>query len=144
MAFSSNILLALVLVSIGSSTISSAQSNNVTLAGVVTCPDASLSAVGTYRVIPQAKVDVVCPVLFFPRVAKSTMTNFVGVYSFSFGPSEILFSNPELCYLNVTLPVNSCKLDPPGGAIRFPIIGIRSFFGMVMAYIPGAPRYVAA
>ncbi|KAL8043490.1 hypothetical protein ABFX02_09G123500 [Erythranthe guttata] len=115
---------------------------NVTLAGVITCPNDSLATLRIFRIIPEAKVDVVCGILFFQRTVKSTTTNLIGVYSFSFSFSDILLNNPELCYLNVTLPSNSCTFDPPGGAIRFPIVGIRSVLGTVSAYIPGAPSYL--
>ncbi|KAL6585225.1 hypothetical protein OROMI_004514 [Orobanche minor] len=144
MPFSSNIPLVIALIAIGSFTLSSAQFDNITLIGVVYCPNTSLSDVRTYRLIPQAKVDVVCPVFFSPRVTKSTTTNLVGVYTFSFSPSDILFGNPEFCYLNITLPANSCKFDPPGGAIRYPILAARSFFGRVLTYSPGVPSYDAA
>ncbi|KAI3455655.1 hypothetical protein Pfo_012318 [Paulownia fortunei] len=144
MGFPSTLLL-IALLSIGF-TVSSAQGafNNVTLAGVVTCNNASVAAVKTYRVIPQARVDVVCGILFFQRVTKSTTTNFAGIYSFSFSPVDILFNNPELCNLNVTIPPNSCNFDPPGGALRFPIIAIRSAVGVVIDYVPGAASYVPA
>ncbi|GFP99510.1 hypothetical protein PHJA_002095100 [Phtheirospermum japonicum] len=146
MVFSSNIFLVITFLSIASLTLCSAQirNTNVTLAGVITCPNTSLSSAGTFRVIPQAQVDVVCTSFFIPRVTKSAKTNFVGVYSLSFSQSDILFNNPELCYLNVTLPMNSCTFSPPGGAIRFPILAIRSPFGVVTYYFPGAPTYVRA
>ncbi|KAL7126360.1 hypothetical protein ABFS83_14G181100 [Erythranthe nasuta] len=143
-------LLLVSLVSIGF-TESSAQGdvhvslfNNITMAGVITCPNASLANVKTFSTIPEAKVDVVCKFLFLKRVMKSTTANNEGVYSFSFSMSDILLNKLNLCYLNVTIPPNSCTFRPPGGAIRFPIVGIKSDSGKVIAYIPGAPSYVPA
>ncbi|GFP82194.1 hypothetical protein PHJA_000362700 [Phtheirospermum japonicum] len=143
MVFSSNIFLVITLLSIASLTLSSAQiqRTNATLAGVITCPNTSLSTAGTFRAIPQAQVDVVCPSFFISRVMKSTKTNFAGVYSLSFSQTDILLNNPELCYLNVTLPMNSCTFSTTGEAIRFPILSV---FGVAFDYFPGAPTYVRA
>ncbi|PIN09561.1 hypothetical protein CDL12_17862 [Handroanthus impetiginosus] len=72
------------------------------------------------------------------------MTNIAGVFIISFTPAEILFNNPELCHLRVTLPPGSCPFYPPRGTLRYPIIGIRSGSGIgpVIFYIPGAPTFV--
>ncbi|KAG8380197.1 hypothetical protein BUALT_Bualt07G0168400 [Buddleja alternifolia] len=109
---------------------------------VITCANTSLSTVRTFPVIPQAKVDVVCGFLFFPSVTKSVTTNSAGIYSISFNTADVLFNNPNACYLNVNLPAYSCTFDPLGGALRFPIVTIRSDLGVVTAFVHGAMSYV--
>ncbi len=143
MAYPSTLLL-ITLLSIGF-TVSSAQFPvvDVPLAGVITCTNTSLAAVGTSRVVPQARVDVVCGLS--QSVLRSTTTNSQGLYTFFFNRVGIpLLYNPEQCLLRVVLPPGSCVFVPPGVSITFPIIAIRSILGVLSAYIPGAPTYVVA
>ncbi|KAK4437325.1 hypothetical protein Salat_0066400 [Sesamum alatum] len=113
-------LLFIALLSIGF-TVSLAQLPlfDISLAGTISCPNASLATVGTFRVIPQATVDVVCGLSRIP-----------------------LLFNPELCQLRVILPVGSCVFVPPGGSIILPITAIKDRLNIVSTYIPGAPTYV--
>ncbi|XP_057792883.1 uncharacterized protein LOC131009512 [Salvia miltiorrhiza] len=115
---------------------------NVVLAGIVTCTNTSIANARTYAVIPQAKVEFVCGIWILERVIKSTTTSNAGIYTFAFGPKDILLNNPELCHLRVTFPSSSCSLDPPGGVLRFPIIGIRSSSSLLTEYIAGSPSYL--
>lgn len=112
------------------------------LAGVITCANTSISEARTYAIVPRAKVEFVCGILVFERVVKSTTTSNAGIYTFSFSPTDILLTNPEICHLRVTFPPSSCTFDPPGGTLTFPIIGIRSSSGSLVQYIPGAPSYL--
>lgn len=112
------------------------------LAGTITCINTSIATARIYAIVPQAKVEFVCGILFFQRVVKSTTTNYAGIYTFAFSISDILLSNPEFCHLRVTFPPSSCTFDPPGGTLRFPIIGVRSSSGSLIQYIPGAPSYL--
>ncbi|KAH6793293.1 hypothetical protein C2S52_003770 [Perilla frutescens var. hirtella] len=117
--------------------------SNVSLAGIVTCINASIVSVKTYPVIPGAQVDVVCGIPFIEKVMKSTTTNLAGIYSFSFNMADMILLNvPDLCHLNVAIPANSCLFDPSGGLLKFPIIGIRSSLGMLIDFIAGAPTYL--
>lgn len=143
MAFPST-LLFISLLSLAHSKASSGQPiSGVTLAGIVTCINASIATARTYPVIPGARVDVVCGILFLAKVIKSSTTNLAGIYSFSFNVTDMLLLNvPEMCYLNVTLPDNLCMLNPSGGFLKFPIIGMRSGLGLVNEFIPGSPRYL--
>ncbi|KAK4428484.1 hypothetical protein Salat_1148000 [Sesamum alatum] len=114
---------------------------DVSLAGVITCPNMSLETVGTFCVIPQATVDVVCGLS--QSVIRSTTTNSAGIFSFFFNRARIqLLLNPKLCQLRIILPVGSCVFVPPGGSIRSSIIAIRVSLNIVSAYIPGPPTYV--
>ncbi|KAL0415016.1 UNVERIFIED_CONTAM: hypothetical protein Slati_3333500 [Sesamum latifolium] len=114
---------------------------DIPLAGVVTCPNTSLATVGTYRVVPQARVDVVCGLSQI--VLQSTTTNTQGIYTFFFDLVKIpLLYNPDQCLLRVILPPGSCVFVPPGGSITFPIIAIKNILGILSTYIPGAPTYV--
>ncbi|XP_057792896.1 uncharacterized protein LOC131009518 [Salvia miltiorrhiza] len=116
--------------------------SNVTLAGIVTCINASIAAVKTYPLIPEARVDVVCGVVFLEKVIKSTNTNLAGIYSFSFDAADMaLLSVPELCHLKVTMLASSCVFDPSGGFLKLPIVGMRSALGMLTDLLPGAPTY---
>ncbi|KAL2243168.1 UNVERIFIED_CONTAM: hypothetical protein Sindi_0434800 [Sesamum indicum] len=143
MAYPSTLLL-ITLLSIGF-TVSSAQVSvlDVPLAGVITCANTSLAAVRTFRVVPQARVDVVCGLS--QTVVRSTTTNSQGIYTFFFDRvrTPLLF-NPEQCILRVVLPLGSCVFVPPGVSITFPIIAIRNLLGILLSYIPGAPTYVVA
>ncbi|KAL2243167.1 UNVERIFIED_CONTAM: hypothetical protein Sindi_0434700 [Sesamum indicum] len=139
MAFPSTLLL-ITLLSIGF-TVSSAV--DVPLAGVISCTNTSLAAVGTFPVVPQARVDVVCGLS--QTVLRSTTTNSRGIYTFFFELVKIpLLYNPEQCLLKVTLPPGSCVFVPLGSVITFPIIAIRDIVGIVSEYIPGAPTLVLA
>lgn len=137
-------LLFISLLSLAHSQASSGQPGiSVTLAGVVTCINASIATARTYPVIPEARVDVVCGILYLEKVIQSSTTNLAGIYSFSFNVTDMFLLNvPELCYLNVTLPDNLCMLNPSGGFLKFPIIGMRSGLGLVNELIPGPPRYL--
>ncbi|GER28362.1 pollen Ole e 1 allergen and extensin family protein [Striga asiatica] len=117
--------------------LSSAQYSLPTLAGVIYCQNASLSEVPRFRVIPRAKVEVLCNDFFQPRVVKSATTDNRGLYSFNLGRSL------EDCFIEVMLPDGSCTFNPPGGVIQFPIIPIKSTSGQVVDYIPGTPIYLA-
>lgn len=143
MAFHSTFLLITLLALALSQASSQELNSNATLAGIVTCINASIATVRTYPLIPEARVDVVCSVLFLEKVIKSTNTNLAGIYSFSFNAADmLLLSVPELCYLKVTMPANSCVFDPSGGFLKLPVVGIRSALGMVTQFVPGAPSYL--
>ncbi|KAK4427425.1 hypothetical protein Salat_1511800 [Sesamum alatum] len=136
-------LLLITLLSIGF-TVSYAQGDlaGFAVGGVIFCPNTSLAAVGTYRVVPQATVDVVCG--RSQSVVRSTTTNSAGIFSFFFNRVETLLFNLEECQIRVILPPGSCVFVPPGGSIRYTIISIRNRLGIVNAYILGAPTYVLA
>ncbi|KAG6384548.1 hypothetical protein SASPL_155627 [Salvia splendens] len=86
---------------------------NATLAGIVTCINASIATVKTYPLVPDAR-----------------------------GSDTALLSVPEMCYLKIAMPENSCVFDPSGGFVKLPIVvGLRSGLGMVTYFIPGAPSY---
>ncbi|KAG6428821.1 hypothetical protein SASPL_106858 [Salvia splendens] len=112
------------------------------LAGVLTCTNTSIASAGTYAVIPQTKVEFVCGILIFERVVRSTTTSSLGIYTFTFGARDILLNIPEFCHLKATFASSSCSLDPSGGVLRFPIVGIRSSSGTLIEYIPGSPSYL--
>ncbi|KAG6425795.1 hypothetical protein SASPL_109999 [Salvia splendens] len=143
MAFPSSFLLITLLSLALSQASSQALYSNATLAGIVTCINASIAAVKTYPLVPDARVDVVCGVLFVEKVIKTAHTNLEGVYSFSFNVADTaLLSVPQMCYLKVAMPDNSCVFDPSGGFVKLPIVvGLRSGLGMVTYFIPGAPSY---
>ncbi|KAG6425794.1 hypothetical protein SASPL_109998 [Salvia splendens] len=141
MAFLSFLLIALLSLGFTQSPAQTVEINLV-LAGVLTCTNTSIASAGTYAVIPQAKVEFVCGIWIFERVVKSTTTSSLGIYTFSFGARDILLNNPELCYLKATFPSSSCSLDPSGGVLRFPIVGIRSSSGILTEYVPGSPSYL--
>ncbi|KAL1551788.1 hypothetical protein AAHA92_19588 [Salvia divinorum] len=143
MAFPSSFLLIALLSLALSQASSQALDINATLAGIVTCINASIATVKTYPLVPDARVDVVCGVLFVEKVIKSTNTDREGIYSFSFNAADTaLLSVPQMCYLKVAMPGNSCVFDPSGGFVKLPIVvGFRSAIGMVAYFIPGAPSY---
>ncbi|GER28363.1 pollen Ole e 1 allergen and extensin family protein [Striga asiatica] len=140
----SNILLLTTLVSIALSGITlSALQYDVTLSGVATCPNSSLSVAHTYSVISRAQVEVVCPNSYIGNVLlKNTTTDNEGVYSFTFSVVEIHTNKLQLCYINVSLPMDgSCTFVPPGGAILYPILAVETLLRTVLVYSPGAPTY---
>lgn len=141
MGFPSLLLIALLSLQLSQSAAQTVEVSMV-LAGLVTCTNTSISDAISYAVIPQAKVAVVCGIFLFERVVKSTTASYFGIYTFSFSPTDILLTNPEFCHLRVTFPASSCTFDPPGGVLRFPIVGIRSSSGSLIEYIPGVPTYL--
>ncbi|CAA3027247.1 Hypothetical predicted protein [Olea europaea subsp. europaea] len=94
------------------------------LGGVLTCTNTSIVVAETYNVIPQAKVDVVCGAggTSLPTVIKSTQTDTTGLYTFLFTSLDTISIDSGKCYLNVTLPPNSCILNIPTGFLKIPVV----------------------
>ncbi|CAI9779938.1 unnamed protein product [Fraxinus pennsylvanica] len=149
MAFSSTTLLIITLFSI-SATIPLANADLLgggILGGVLTCTNTSIAVAGTYSVIPQAKVDVVCGAggTSLPTVIKSTQTDTAGVYTFLFTSLDTILNDPGKCYLNVTLPPNSCILNIPTGVLRIPVVvlsTVDALLGKFLVLVPGALSWV--
>ncbi|KAL2534199.1 Uncharacterized protein Adt_07550 [Abeliophyllum distichum] len=146
MAFPSTFFLITTLLSIAF-TASSAQlllSGGV-LGGVITCTNTSLAIAGTYNVIPQAKVDLLCGSGSASQVIKSTVTNTTGVYYFLFTSVDTILNDPGKCFLLVTLPPNSCIFNIPNGVLRIPIVvlgTVDALVGKLLILVPGALSYV--
>ncbi|KAL2555172.1 uncharacterized protein Fot_08791 [Forsythia ovata] len=146
MAFPSTFFLMTTLLSIAF-TASSAQlllSGGI-LGGVITCTNTSLAIAGTYNVIPQAKVDLVCGSGSVSQVIKSTVTNTAGVYYFLFTSVDTILNDPGKCFLLVTLPTNSCIFNIPSGVLRIPIVvlsTVDALVGKLLILVPGALSYV--
>ncbi|KAL2555043.1 uncharacterized protein Fot_08662 [Forsythia ovata] len=146
MAFPSTFFLMTTLLSIAF-TASSAQlllSGGI-LGGVITCTNTSLAIAGTYNVIPQAKVDLVCGSGSVSQVIKSTVTNTAGVYYFLFTSVDTILNDPGKCFLLVTLPTNSCIFNIPNGVLRIPIVvlsTVDALVGKLLILVPGALSYV--
>ncbi|KAL2555173.1 uncharacterized protein Fot_08792 [Forsythia ovata] len=149
MAFSSTTLVIITLFSIISATVplANATLGGGILGGVLTCTNTSIDVAGTYKVIPQTKVDVVCGVggTSLPTVIKSTQTDTAGVYTFLFTSLDTILNDPGKCYLNVTLPPNSCILNIPTGVLRIPVVvlsTVDALLGKLLVLVPGALSWV--
>ncbi|CAA3020263.1 Hypothetical predicted protein [Olea europaea subsp. europaea] len=146
MAFPSTYLLMTTLLSIAFA-LSSAQlllSGGI-LGGVITCTNTSVAIAGTYDVIPQAKVDLVCGSGSVSQVVKSTVTNTAGVYTFIFTSLDTILNDPGKCFLLVTLPINSCIFNIPNGVLRIPIVvlgTVDALVGHLLVLAHGPLSYV--
>ncbi|KAI3455654.1 hypothetical protein Pfo_012317, partial [Paulownia fortunei] len=117
------------------------------LGGVITCTNTSVAMAGTYNVIPQAKVDLVCGAggTSLPAVIKSTQTNTAGLYTFLISSADAILLDGGNCYLNVTIPPNSCVFNVPTGVLRIPVVvlaTIDALVGKVLVLVPGAVSYL--
>ncbi|CAI9779937.1 unnamed protein product [Fraxinus pennsylvanica] len=115
------------------------------LGGVITCTNTSVAVAGTYNVIPQAKVDLVCGSGSVTQIVKSTVTNTAGVYYFVFTSLDTILNDPGKCFLLVTLPTNTCIFNIPNGVLRIPIVvlsTVDALVGKLLILVPGALSYV--
>lgn len=115
------------------------------LAGTVECSNTSLSQAGTYTAISNAPVDVVCGDGSASSVIKSGVTNLEGAYFFLFTTADTLISDPNKCYVKVTIPQKSCMFNIPNGFLRYPLVVFRivdAILGTVICLVPGVPTYV--
>ncbi|KAK6124698.1 hypothetical protein DH2020_041553 [Rehmannia glutinosa] len=116
MAFPWILLITLLSVSTTATVASAALLVGGVLGGVITCTNTSVALAGTYNVIPQAKVDLVYTVLL----------------------------DGGNCYLNVTVPPNSCVFNVPTGVLRIPVVvlsTIDALVGKLLVLVPGAVSY---
>ncbi|CAK9144643.1 unnamed protein product [Ilex paraguariensis] len=77
--------------------------------GTIVCANTSLSTPGTFNVIPQAPVDLVCG----NATLQSTQTSLTGVYVFAFNIPNTLIFDPNTCELHVTILANTCTFPSP-------------------------------
>ncbi|PIN21261.1 hypothetical protein CDL12_06051 [Handroanthus impetiginosus] len=115
------------------------------LGGFLTCTNTSVSIAGTYPVIPQARVDLVCGSGSLARVIQSAVTNTAGVYSFVLTTLDTVLNDPGSCYLRATVPSTSCNFNVPTGVLRIPIVVLRvvdALVGKLLILVPWALSYV--
>lgn len=101
----------------------------------MSCTNASVA------VIPNATVDFVCGTSIV-EVIQSTQTNITGIYNFVISSLDAILLNGGKCYLNVTLPPNSCILNLPTsiGVLRIPwfvLSAIDTLVGKILVLVPG-------
>lgn len=139
-----HLLLTLLFVSV---TVPMAQSSVVggVLGGTLLCTNTSLANVGTYPVIANARVDVVCGQGSLARVIRSSQTNLAGIYYFTFTLVDTILNDPSSCYLNVTIPPNSCIFNVPTGILRIPLgvlSTIDALLGSILVLVPGTLSFL--
>ncbi|KAL7100265.1 hypothetical protein ACP275_09G136800 [Erythranthe tilingii] len=150
MAFPLKFLISLLSISATIAATNAAILNGGILGGVITCTNTSVAIAGTYNVVPQAKVDLVCGPgsgASLPAVIQSTQTNAAGLYRFVATALDTVLFDSGKCYLNVTLPPNSCTFNIPTGnpILRIPIIvltTVDALVGKILVLVPGAVSYV--
>ncbi|KAK4413735.1 hypothetical protein Salat_2786300 [Sesamum alatum] len=116
------------------------------LGGVLTCTNSSIALAGTYPVIPQARVNLMCGGgSLGEQVVKSVLTDTAGLYNFLLTTLDIVLANPGNCYLIATIPPGSCMFALPPGILRIPIVvlgTIDALIGQFLILAPGPMSYV--
>ncbi|KAG8380194.1 hypothetical protein BUALT_Bualt07G0168100 [Buddleja alternifolia] len=105
------------------------------LGGVIACTNTSISVAGTYKVIPLSKVDLFCGASGTSVLVVFTQTNTSGLYTFLFMSAGTISPDGGKCYLNVTIPPNSCVFNIPTGVLRIPLLVLSTVKALVGKFL---------